>query len=73
MENLLLFVYIIVSTMVWLGAFISRPLFPLGSNGKVRSMGRWSAGRELAPPRTGAATALILCREDEGKWKTELK
>lgn len=59
------FLYIMVSTMVWVGAFIRKPLFPLGSSGTVASLGpRWSAGRELAPPRTGAATALILCKTD---------
>lgn len=62
-----LFLYIMVSTIVWVGAFIRRPLLPLGSSGKVSSLGpRWSTGRELAPPRTGAATALILCRREEG-------
>lgn len=56
-----MFLYIMVSTMMWVGAF-SPPLFPLGSSGKASSL-----GRELAPPRTGAATALILCRQQAGK------
>lgn len=56
--------HIIVSTMVWVG--LIRPLFPLGSRGWVSSLPftLYSLGRELAPPFTGAATALILCGEE---------
>lgn len=53
-------VHIIVSTMVWVG-FI-KPPFQLGSRGCASSLllGWYSWGQELAPPLTGAATALIL-------------
>lgn len=57
--------------MVWVG--LIKPLFPLGSRGWVSSLpfGLYSLGRELAPPFTGAATALILCGEDEGVGRDE--
>lgn len=59
--------------MTWVGAF-SPPPFPLGSSGMVSSLGpRWSLGRELAPPRTGAATALILCGQQGGEKKKRVR